>query len=238
MEAIILAGGLGTRLRSRLRNLPKAMAPVGGRPFLEILLNRLVAAGCARIVLSLGHLRSVIRDAFGDAFQGAQLVYSVEETPLGTGGAIRLALKQAKESSVMVLNGDTFLDLDFGAFLSAHVAGGRPLSLAITKVENMSRYGGVITNGAQVTGFVEKGSGGAGWINAGVYAIKSDFPWPAHLSASFSFENEVLVPMVTSLSPLAFRCEGYFLDIGVPEDLDRAETELASLSPPGLRPLD
>jgi D-glycero-alpha-D-manno-heptose 1-phosphate guanylyltransferase len=231
MEAIILAGGLGTRLSSRLRNVPKAMAPVGGRPFLEILLDRLVAAGCARTILSVGHLAHVIRNAFGTSFQGVQLEYVVEDSPLGTGGAIRLALELAKESSVLVLNGDTFLDADLRSFLDAHVAGGRPLSLAITEVADVSRYGGVLTDGALVRGFVEKGRAGAGWINGGMYAINRDFLWPSHLSASFSFENDVLVPMVTSLLPLAFPCKGYFLDIGVPEDLDRAEAELATPPP-------
>src|SRR3954468_10612314 len=117
MEGIILAGGLGTRLRSRLSNLPKVMAPIAGRPFLELLLNRMVAAGCARIVLSVGHLHRVISDAFGDSFQGAELIYAVEETPLGTGGAIRLALGLTRESSVLILNGDTFLELDLRTFL-------------------------------------------------------------------------------------------------------------------------
>jgi D-glycero-alpha-D-manno-heptose 1-phosphate guanylyltransferase len=231
MEGIVLAGGLGTRLRSRLSNLPKVMAPIAGRPFLEILLNRMVAAGCARIILSVGHLHRVISDAFGYSFQGAELIYAVEETPLGTGGAIRLALGLAKENSILVLNGDTFLELDLRAFLNAHLAAGRPLSLAITEVTDVGRYGGVLTDGDSLTGFIEKGRVGAGWINGGVYAMPREFPWPKHLPPRFSFENDLLVPMVGSLRPLAFRCKGHFLDIGIPEDLDRAETKLTAFLP-------
>jgi len=232
MEGIILAGGLGTRLRSRLSNLPKVMAPVAGRPFLEILLNRMVAAGCARIILSVGYLHRVISDAYGNSFQSAELIYAVEETPLGTGGAIRLALGLTRESSILVLNGDTFLELDLRSFLDAHLAAGKPLSLAITEVTDVARYGGVLTDGDSVSGFVEKGRVGAGWINGGVYALQREFPWPDHLPRRFSFENDLLVPMVGSLKPLAFRCRGHFLDIGIPEDLDRAETQLAPFLPP------
>ena len=109
MEAIVLAGGFGTRLASRLHGVPKPMAPVAGRPFLEILLTQLQRAGCARVVLSVGHLHSVIQDHFGASFHGMRVDYAIESVPLGTGGAIRLALQQANEESVLVLNGDTFL---------------------------------------------------------------------------------------------------------------------------------
>src|SRR5580658_4214980 len=108
MEAIVLAGGLGTRLASRLHGLPKPMAPVAGRPFLEILLNQLHRSGCTRVLLAVGHRHSVIQDHFGASFHGIEIDYAVESVPLGTGGAIRLALAHAREESVLVLNGDTF----------------------------------------------------------------------------------------------------------------------------------
>ena len=109
MEAIVLAGGFGTRLATRLHGVPKPMAPVAGRPFLEILLTQLQRAGCSHVVLSVGHLHSVIQDHFGASFRGMRVDYAIESVPLGTGGAVRLALQQAKEESVLVLNGDTFL---------------------------------------------------------------------------------------------------------------------------------
>ncbi len=228
MEAIILAGGLGTRLKSRLTNLPKSMAPVGGRPFLEILLDQLIGGGCKRVVLSVGHLRNAIYDHFGETYRGVSLHYVIEEVPLGTGGAIRLALRRAQEPAVLVLNGDTYLEVDHSALLARHMAQGHFMTMAVTRVEEMSRYGGVAIDEGNVMGFFEKGRNGSGWINAGTYALNKNFPWPELLPAHFSFETDVLVPFLDRLRPAAFQCERHFLDIGVPEDLDRAQVELAT----------
>jgi D-glycero-alpha-D-manno-heptose 1-phosphate guanylyltransferase len=230
MEAIVLAGGLGTRLRSKVPDLPKSMAQVAGRPFLEILLERLISQGCNRFILSVGYLRHKIIDAFGNNYKGIPLSYAIEESPLGTGGAIRLALEQVTEPSALVLNGDTYLEADFAAMLSLHVSAGRPMTMAVTQVGDVARYGGVTMNQGDVTGFIEKGQSKAGWINAGVYALERNFPWPEHLVAPFSFETDVLVPRVNQLQPVSFPCNGRFLDIGVPEDLDRAQVELSFAS--------
>lgn len=228
MEAVILAGGLGTRLSSRLKDLPKCMAPVAGRPFLEILLDQLIDAGCKRVIMSVGHLRYLIIEAFRTRYRGVPLKYVVEETPLGTGGAICLALQHAEESSVLILNGDSYLDVDFSAILAHHVSGGRPMTMAVTQVEDTARYGGVVIDDEQVAKFIEKGRKGPGWINAGIYVLRRDFPWPEQMSSPFSFETDVLVPFLNRIRPTAFACEGYFLDIGIPEDLDRAQVELAA----------
>ena len=228
MEAIILAGGLGTRLSSRLSGIPKAMAPIAGRPFLHILLDRLVRGGCTRIILSVGYLRDVILEAFGESFRDVPLCYVVEEKPLGTGGAIRVALQHATESSVLVLNGDTFLDIDFAALLECHHQWRKPMTMAVTDVADTARYGGVLVEDDRVAGFVEKGRSGFGWINAGVYALDRDFPWAENLPGKFSFETDVLARSLNELRPAAFLCRGKFLDIGTPEDLDRAQTELAA----------
>jgi D-glycero-alpha-D-manno-heptose 1-phosphate guanylyltransferase len=228
MEAIILAGGLGTRLSSRLVDVPKSMAPIAGRPFLAILLDELIDAGCRRVILSVGHLRQSIIDTFQQNYRGVSLDYVIEEEPLGTGGAVYKALQYASESSALVLNGDTFLDADFSAILALHDSNGRPMTMAVTKVEDMARYGGVVIRDGCVSGLIEKGCKGPGWINAGAYALRKDFPWPAGLPARFSFETDVLAPFLEQISPTAFLCEGYFLDIGVPEDLDRAQIELAA----------
>ena len=228
MEAIILAGGLGTRLRSRLTDTPKSMAPVAGTPFLQILLDQLISAGCNRVILSVGHLRQVILDAFQNNYRGLPIHYVIEQTPLGTGGAIRLALQHTQQPSALVLNGDTYVNADFAAMLSLHASTSGPMTMAVTRVENTSRYGGVLVDDHHVTGFIEKGRKGPGWINAGAYVLSRDFPWPPSLPAQFSFETDVLVPFLTSLWPNAFTHAGYFLDIGVPEDLDRAQVELAT----------
>jgi len=228
MEAIVLAGGLGTRLASRLQGVPKPMAPIAGRPFLEILLGRLRRSGCTRVLLSVGHLHTVISDYFGTTWQGMAIEYVIEDTPMGTGGAIRMALAKAQEDAVLVLNGDTFLEMDYAAALASHQASGADVTLSITPQEDIARYGEVVTDGNRVTGFTEKGRSGPGWINGGVYVLPKSLQWPEHLPEKFSFETNFLVPDVDSYRFAPFRVEGFFLDIGVPEDLDRAQVLLAT----------
>jgi D-glycero-alpha-D-manno-heptose 1-phosphate guanylyltransferase len=232
MEAIVLAGGLGTRLASRLHGLPKPMAPVAGHPFLEILLNQLRRSGCTRVLLSVGHQHSVIQDHFGASFHGVPLDYVVESVPLGTGGAIRLALAQAREESVLVLNGDTFLDADYAAMLRFHASEGAAVTLAVVHRDDVNRYGSVTIEGQRIIGFQEKGNScagqtRAGWISAGTYVLARNLAWPPTLPEKFSIERDFFVPEVARLRPAAYKVDGFFLDIGIPEDLDRAQTELA-----------
>jgi D-glycero-alpha-D-manno-heptose 1-phosphate guanylyltransferase len=227
MEAIVLAGGLGTRLASRLNGIPKPMAPVAGRPFVEILLGRLRSAGCSRAILSVGHLSGVIQDYFGGAFRGMKIDYAVENAPLGTGGAIRAALGLASEASVLVLNGDTFLDVDYPAMMRFHAAQAVELTMAVSEQADVARYGGVVLAGDRIASFEEKGRSGPGWINAGVYALQTRVIWPEGLPERFSFETDYLAPRVGRLEFAAYRQDGVFLDIGVPEDLDRAQTLLS-----------
>lgn len=228
MEAIILAGGLGTRLASRLNGVPKPMAPVAGRPFLEILLNQLKRNGCKRALLSVGHLHNVIQDYFGVSFNGMRLDYVIEESPLGTGGAIRNALLQATQEAVLVLNGDTFVNTDFAALVEFHAAEGADLTMAISRQADIARYGGVLLEGKRIVGFLEKGLSGPGWINAGIYVIQRNLEWPPSLSEKFSFEMDLLVPEIGRYRSVPYPVADLFLDIGVPEDLDRAQSELTN----------
>jgi D-glycero-alpha-D-manno-heptose 1-phosphate guanylyltransferase len=227
MEAIVLAGGLGTRLAAKLSGIPKPMAPVAGRPFLEILLNRLKRAGCTRALLSVGHLHATIQDHFGASFHGMRLDYVIENVPLGTGGALRKALPQAAKENVLVLNGDTFLDADFTAMMRFHKAEGAGLTIAITRRADVARYGGVLVKERRIVGFDEKGRSGPGWINAGAYILPKEMQWPQTLPERFSFEVDFLAAEIGRLAPAAYEVDGVFLDIGVPEDLDRAQRELA-----------
>jgi len=227
MEAIILAGGLGTRLAARLEGVPKPMAPVAGRPFLEILLTQLERAGCTRVILSVGHLHQVIRNHFGTSFRGIKVDHAIESAPLGTGGAIRLALTRVSASSVLVLNGDTFLDADYSQMMRFHAAECAQATIAVVHHPNIARYGGVIIEQNRIVAFEEKGRSGPGWINAGAYVLAKDLAWPSSLGERFSIESDFFVPEVMRLRPAAYQVSGYFLDIGVPEDLDRAQTELA-----------
>jgi D-glycero-alpha-D-manno-heptose 1-phosphate guanylyltransferase len=227
MEAIVLAGGLGTRLASRLHGLPKPMAPVAGRPFLEILLNQLRRSGCTRVLLSVGQQHTIIQDYFGASFHGIEIDYVVESVPLGTGGAIRLALAEAREESVLVLNGDTFLDADYAAMLRFHASEGAAVTLAVVHRDDVSRYGGVTIEDQRIVGFEEKGRSGPGYISAGTYVLQRNLAWPPALPEKFSIEFDFFVPEVARLRPAAWKVDGFFLDIGIPEDLDRAQTELA-----------
>ncbi len=227
MEAIVLAGGFGTRLASRLQGIPKPMAPVAGRPFLEILMNQLRRSGCGHVLLSVGYLHQQIQDHFGKTWHGLRLDYVIEETPLGTGGAIRAALAQATEEAVLVLNGDTFLQADYAAMLAFHNAEAAGMTMAVTHHSDIARYGGVLIEGKRIVGYHEKGRSGPGWINAGAYILEKGLPWPKNLPERFSFETDFLAPEVSRLAPAAYHVDGFFLDIGVPEDLDRAQTELA-----------
>ncbi len=231
MEAIVLAGGLGTRLASRLGGLPKPMAPVAGRPFLEILLTQLRRSGCTRVLLSVGHQHTVIQDHFGASFDGMTIDYVIESVPLGTGGAIRLALAQAREESVLVVNGDTFLDADYAAMLRFHASEGAAATLAVVHRDDVSRYGSVIIEGQRIVGFEEKGRTGSGWISAGTYVLARNLAWPSGLAEKFSIETDFFMSEVVRLRPAAFKVGGFFLDIGISEDLDRAQTELAPFLP-------
>ena len=161
MDAIVLAGGLGTRLRQVLPDVVKPMAPVGGRPFLELLLLRLAANGFSRVVLSLGYRADSIRDHFGSNFAGMEIVDVVEETPLGTGGGMRLAMGKCEADHTFVFNGDTFLDLDIAA-LEARWQRSRSIIIVAREVPDTLRYGRLVVSGDRVTGFLERGGRSGG----------------------------------------------------------------------------
>lgn len=223
MQAIVLAGGFGTRLRGVVPDLPKPMAPVAGRPFLAWILDRLVAAGARRAVLAVGYRHEAIRGHFGDAWRGLPLVYSVEAQPLGTGGAIRLAAAHIDEWPVLVLNGDTFLEVDYAAMRAAHDAAAAQMSIAVATVADAGRYGALAIEHGRVSGFIEKGRPGPGVINGGSYLLAREVVARIPAGEPFSFEQQLLVPCVAELRPLAFETSGLFIDIGIPEDYARSQ---------------
>ena len=223
MEAIVLAGGLGTRLRGVVDDVPKPMAPVQGRPFLAFVLDQLVEAGFKTAIFAVGYRHEAIRSYFGLDYRGLALRYSVEPEPLGTGGAIRLAGEQADTRDVFVLNGDTYLELDFRAMMEAHVRAGSHLSMAICHVSDIARYGALELCDDRVQGFLEKGRSGPGWISAGTYVLGPELRARLRPQGAFSFEHDLLEPEVRSIQPLAFRSSGLFIDIGIPEDYARIQ---------------
>src|SRR5882672_1678490 len=166
MDAIVLAGGLGTRLRSVVSNLPKPMAPVGGRPFLDLLLGSLKTKGITRVILSIGHMSDVIISYFQKNSLGMELVFEVEPSPLGTGGAIAAALRHVHSDCVLVINGDTYLDLDIKAVCSMWPGDRTPIVVA-RAVPNTERFGRLDVADGRITRFIGSGIQGAGFINAG-----------------------------------------------------------------------
>lgn len=229
MEAIVLAGGLGTRLQQAVPDLPKPMAPVCGQPFLEILLASLSRKGCRRVVLSLGHMAEIVVRHFGSAFAGMQLQYEIEATPLGTGGALRQALRQCKSEHVLILNGDTYLDLEVEEIMMQWQRMQLPI-IVLREVPDTARYGRVDTAEGRVVRFVEKGIPGLGLINAGAYVFPKDIAKHFPADEAFSLEADFLARAV-GISPFQFFVSrGHFIDIGIPEDYARAQLELAEIA--------
>ena len=228
MEAIILAGGLGTRLRSVVSDVPKPMALIQGRPFLSFVLDRLVDARFARAIFACGYRHEALQDYFGGDYRGLALSYSVEAEPLDTGGAIRLAWDAIGNREAFVLNGDTYIEVDYAAMLDAHGRSGAMLTMAVRHVADASRYGALVLADARVRGFSEKGESGPGWINAGTYLFGAGLRALLPERRAFSLERDLLAPRVGAIQPLAFRCDGRFIDIGTPEDYGEAERLLAT----------
>lgn len=228
MEAIVLAGGFGTRLRQVVSNVPKPMAPVAGRPFLEILLGSLARKGFERVILSLGFMSQKISDHFGTQFAGMDIAYVVESTPLGTGGAIRLAFEACTQDHVFVFNGDTYLDLEVQSLEQRWQEKTHPIVVG-RQVPDTLRYGRLIVDGVCITGFAEKGISGPGLINAGCYVLAIDALARFPLNHPFSIETDYLVPEVARATVEIFETEGVFIDIGIPEDYARAQVLLADL---------
>ena len=228
-EAVILAGGLGTRLRSTVPGVPKPMAPVAGRPFLEILLGSLRTKGIERAVLSVGYLADSVIDHFGHSFRGMELAYAVESEPLGTGGALRLALARCVSDHAFVFNGDTFLDLDLDGVARLWRSSRTPIIVA-RHVEDTSRYGRLIASDGRVLRFEGKAAGGPGLINAGCYVVPSDLLAGERFPERFSFEQDFLASAVEHERFSVFISDGKFIDIGVPDDYLRAQVELADIA--------
>jgi len=232
MRAVILAGGLGTRLREHVPDLPKPMAPVAGRPFLEYLLDRLIVGGVSEIILSVGYRAEVITAHFGQSYRNAAVSYAVETEPLGTGGAILHALRGKGNAPSLVLNGDTLLNLDYRELIDWYEQDQEraQVAMVLRQVAETARFGAVLVTGGHVAGIVGKGKVGAGLINAGVYVVRPGVFEAFGLRDRFSFEADLLQRHCAELLPRAFLTNAYFIDIGIPEDYDRAQYELPAIA--------
>jgi D-glycero-alpha-D-manno-heptose 1-phosphate guanylyltransferase len=229
VNALILVGGLGTRLKSAVPDVPKPLAPVAGRPFLDILLAKLQGAGLREVILCLGYGAQQIETHCGDGARfGLHIRYSHERDLRGTGGAVKLAESLIGSNPFLLLNGDSYCETDFAALLAFHAARGALATLAAPLVEERARYGSlVIGNDGAVTGFVEKGEvSGAGRINGGIYVLSRAVLDMIPSGQACSLEREVF-PRLCGAGLFAFVTDGLFIDIGVPDDWQRAQTIFA-----------
>lgn len=232
MECIILAGGLGTRLRGVIGNTPKCMAPVNGRPFLYWLLRYLQKQGCTKAILSLGFGADLVLhwlvDSCLDDLSHHFTDEVIEKEPLGTGGAIRLAMQKAKGEQVLVVNGDTMFDMPLSTLMDFHRQKKAETSLALKAMRNFDRYGTVDTDAAgRILSFREKAPMEEGNINGGIYCIDRKAFLERELPPKFSFEKDYLEAFVGEGRFYGFEDAGYFIDIGVPQDYEQSQRDFA-----------
>lgn len=232
MEVIILAGGLGTRLRSEVKDVPKCMAPVSGKPFLWYLLKYLTRFDVSNVILSVGYLREVIFDWIAENKSEFPFTFdfAVEEEPLGTGGGIKLALSKAHDNDVIILNGDTFFDVNLSDFKKVHSESQRYISLALKPMNDFDRYGTVdLESNGVISAFNEKKYCEEGLINGGVYVVSKNAPLFNGLPDKFSFETAVLEPQCLAGNLFGVVQNGYFIDIGIPTDYHKADIEFKDM---------
>ncbi len=197
---------------------------VAGRPFLTHLLDQLAESEIQKVVLCTGYMADMIRNVLGDGYLGMELLYSIEETPLGTGGALRNAAGLLSGDTVLVLNGDSYCDCNLADFISGHAANGAVAGMVLARVEDVARFGAVQTNAAsRVESFIEKGGQtGPGWINAGIYLMPLDLLQEIAPDRPVSLERE-LFPELMTKGLYGYHCTGSFIDIGIPEEYQRSQ---------------
>ncbi len=230
-EAIILAGGLGTRLRSVISDTPKCLAPVAGEPFLHYLIDFLQKSGIENFIFSVGYQHEAIEKYLKNNYSGINYSISSEAEPLGTGGAIKLSCSRASGKKVIVCNGDTLFKIDCNALSDFHIKKNAACTLALKPMKNFDRYGLVELNADNsVKTFREKQFYQSGLINGGVYALNVEEFLKENLPETFSFEKEYLEKNVHRQTDTKSKLYGmiqdeYFIDIGIPEDYERAQNE-------------
>jgi D-glycero-alpha-D-manno-heptose 1-phosphate guanylyltransferase len=230
--AIILAGGLGTRLRSALPDLPKPMAPINGRPFLEHLIDYWITQGINRFVISVGYRKEDIQSHFGDWYHGFAVEYVLEDVPLGTGGGLLKAIGLVKQNEdVLVLNGDTFFEVDFQQLKAFHKKNNSRWTFSLFRANEAGRYMGMSVNQIGLITSLKSGTKELGQLaNGGVYLIDPKVVGMTGISPGdkASLEDDILAELMVQNIPLyGYEFNGRFIDIGVPEDYMRASSVLA-----------
>jgi len=229
-EAIILAGGLGTRLQGVLPDLPKSMAPVNGKPFLTYVLNYLEEQGINKAILSVGFRNDQIINYFGNKYNSVSIEYAIENEPLGTGGAVKLAFDKCTQDDAFIVNGDTYFTPDLRALENLHSESFADITIAVKHLAETSRYGLIkADDSGRIIEFSEKDLfSGSGWINGGIYLVKKQIFNDFHLH-KFSLENDLFKVSCSAFHLHAFKTDAFFLDIGIPEDYAKAQSLIAAI---------
>lgn len=230
ITAAILAGGRGTRLQSVVSDRPKVLAEISGKPFLAYLFDQLLNLGIRKVVLCSGYMADKIEACFGDSYGSLGLLYSKEDQPLGTGGAIRLAMPYFRSDAVLVMNGDSYIDVDLEAYVNWFFETGSQAALVLTKMDDTSYYGSVTIDDDKIIAFDEKKRSGPGWINAGVYLINSSLISSIPSGEFYSLERQFF-PGLIKQGLFGFRSCGQFIDIGTPKSYAVAETFFMNRTP-------
>lgn len=229
MEAIILAGGFGTRLKDVLGEIPKPMALIGKKPFLSIILDKLHEDNFTSVVMSLGYKSEIIKNYFGSQYKGISIKYAIEDKPLGTGGGIKKALNLCTNDFVFVINGDTYIDFDTKKIKSLWMEYKKPIIVA-TNISDASRYGSLVIKDKKLIGFAEKKNNGPALINAGCYIFKKNQLDEYSANTYFSLEDSFLKKHVKNDFFRIHIHNGTFIDIGTPEDFKNSQSKLKHLT--------
>ena len=226
MEAVILAGGFGTRLKTVLQDIPKSMAPIQGKPFLEYVLLHLSRFNISNVILCTGFRHEAIQNYFGSSFEEISISYSQEKEPLGTGGALLKALEGVKDQHCLALNGDSFFKAPIDDLIKAHFEYDSDFTIALKKMTDFDRYGTAKLEGSRIIAFEEKRFRKEGVINGGVYCVRKSAMTNLGLPDKFSLEKDFFEKYVSTVRMHGKVFDGYFIDIGIPEDFCRAQLGL------------
>ncbi|HMZ45685.1 MAG TPA: nucleotidyltransferase family protein [Chitinophagaceae bacterium] len=233
MQAIILAGGLGTRLKSVVANKPKVLSPVAGKPFLHYIITYLQNQGVEKYIFALGYLSEQVIDFLKDEYPSLNYEYTIEDTPLGTGGGIRKAIQLITEENVLIVNADTFFEVDIKALHSFHLSTNAHCTISLKQMYNFERYGCVEldNNSNTILSFKEKTFTTKGYINAGYLVINKNYFLSAtnNLPQIFSFEKDFLEKNLAKMLIKGLAFDGYFIDIGIPEDFVLAQEKFKNI---------
>lgn len=229
-KAIILAGGLGTRLRSVIGEIPKPMADINGKPFLEYFLDYLIMQGIEKICLSVGYNHQIIQNYFKNGYKTIEIIYSIEDEPLGTGGAVKKAINLIEDDNIFIFNGDTFFNINLKELYKFHVLNNSILTIAMKHIKDNINYGSiVIDNKNKITNFKEKIISKNKLINGGIYLLNKNKFITFGLPDKFSFEKDFLEKVYATHPVYGLEYESYFIDIGIPDNYERAKQEISKV---------